>query len=265
MSAYKNFIRPFHLEEPLDFMFYRPVAYGVIKTLERFPMTPNLFSLLALVCAWGADIGIVLDQPLTMMLAGFGILFFSVLDCCDGMWARWKGNNYPYGDLVDMFIDLLAAVGHIAALVFLTLGRDGNILLPLASGIMLFVHASLFHDRKAVWTALTQNQPDERAATVRKYRAELSRLRQEKSRRFSRFLIVCFLMFSSVQSAERVLPSIDTEKLKKALPWWGIAAGTTHLTILALALIFNRPEIYYSFALIVANIFVVIAWFKERN
>lgn len=265
MSAYKNFIRPFHLEEPLDYMFYRPVAYGVIKTLQRLPMTPNLFSLLALVCAWGADIGIVVDQPQTMMLAGFGILFFSVLDCCDGMWARWKGNNYPYGDLVDMFIDLLAAIGHVTALVLLTLGRDGNVLLPILSGIMLFVHASLFHDRKAVWTATTQNLPDERAAIVRKYRAELSRLRQQKCRLFSRFLIVCFLLFSSVQSAERELPQIDAERLKKALPWWGIAAGTTHLTILALALIINLPEIYYFFALVVANIFVAIAWLTERK
>ncbi len=265
MSAYKSFIRPFHLEEPLDFLFYRPLAYGIIKGLQKAPMTPNLFSLGALACAWGADIGIFFDRPLSLMLAGLGILFFSVLDCCDGMWARWKGNTYPYGDLVDMFIDLLAALGHITALVFLTVNRDGNILWPLLSGVMLLFHASLYHDRKAVWTAMTQNQPDERAANVRKYRLELARLQQHKTRRFSRFLIAFFLLFSRLQTAERALPTMNTDKLKGALPWWGIAAGTTHLTVLAVALIFNRPEIYYIFALGIANVFVLIAWMKERN
>lgn len=268
MSSYKTFVKPFYREEPMDFLFYRPFAYLIVQLFQKLPLTPNLFSLMALTVAWTADILLLKGDYRFMPLAGVGILAFGVFDCCDGMWARWKGNPYPYGDLIDMFIDLLACAGHIFTLVYLGSSHDSGPYIPFAAGLMLLFHASLYNDRKLLFDAATSGDPGVRTAQVRKYRAELARLENLKQKPFSRFLMKFFLLFASAQSAERKLPELTAakvSKLKRALPIWGSVAGATHLSVLAISLILGNPNYYYFFALIIANIIISIAWAMERG
>lgn len=267
MTTYKKFTKPFYLEEPTDFIFYRPSAFVVIKAFQKLPLTPNKFSILALIVAWSADLIIFTDNISLMHFAGWFILIFSILDCCDGMWARWKGNPYPYGDLVDMFVDLLAMIGHVSALCYLgAIHGDGGFI-PFVSGLMILFHAGVYNDKRLKLLALEANDLSIKTAQVRKYKTEFERIKNLPGHFFSKTLMRLFLLFTKAQAAEREIPDYSPKQIarfKQVLPLWGLAAGASHLTVLALALILHEPKIYYVFALLIANIIISTAWLMER-
>jgi phosphatidylglycerophosphate synthase len=125
----------------------RPLAAVVVVPLARTGITPNQVTfltlpvflagaaLLALLPSWGA------------LVAGAAIIELSyVLDCADGMLARWRGLASPAGHLLDFLMDELKAFAILAAAAvrlhlehptqpFLLLGIGG--LVCLASGIAL--------------------------------------------------------------------------------------------------------------------------------
>ena len=101
-DEYKRNIRCFWQEEPFDYLFYRPVAFLLVKGVSFLPLTPNHFSVLALLTALFSGLCLAMGTPAGLICGGIGMLLFGVWDCCDGMMARMKGNGDYYGQFVDM-------------------------------------------------------------------------------------------------------------------------------------------------------------------
>jgi len=125
----------------------RPVAAVLVDACKGTRLTPNQITLSALVVAT-ASAGILLAVPGRVGLLA-GILLFElsyVLDCADGMLARWRGTASPVGHLLDFLMDEIKAFVLLAAIAtrlfleqndprFLLLGLAG--LVALASGVAL--------------------------------------------------------------------------------------------------------------------------------
>jgi phosphatidylglycerophosphate synthase len=125
----------------------RPVAAVLVSALAGTRVTPNQITLASFVVA-------VASALLLVALPGHGGLIVAVavyqlsyvLDCADGMLARWRGIASPAGHLLDFLMDELKAFAILAAAAirlhfeqpqqpFLLLGIGG--LVALASGIAL--------------------------------------------------------------------------------------------------------------------------------
>jgi phosphatidylglycerophosphate synthase len=125
----------------------RPIAAVLVSAIQGTRITPNQITLSAVLVAL-VSVGLLLALPgHAGLVAGVVVFELSyVLDCADGMLARWRGTASPVGHLLDFLMDelkaflLLAAVAvrlfreHADAL-FLLLGLFG--LVALASGIAL--------------------------------------------------------------------------------------------------------------------------------
>ena len=125
----------------------RPIAAVLVNAIADTRITPNQITLSAVFVALGS-VALLLFVPGHWGLIAAALVFeFSyVLDCADGMLARWRGSASPVGHLLDFLMDELKAFCLLAAVAvrlflehgdtrFLLLGLFG--LVALASGIAL--------------------------------------------------------------------------------------------------------------------------------
>ncbi|MEI9936720.1 MAG: CDP-alcohol phosphatidyltransferase family protein [Pseudomonadota bacterium] len=125
----------------------RPIAAVLVSAIESTRITPNQITLSAVFVAL-ASVGLLLVWPGHLGLIAAAVVFelSYVLDCADGMLARWRGTASPVGHLLDFLMDELKAFCLLAAVAvrlflehgdvrFLLLGLFG--LVVLASGIAL--------------------------------------------------------------------------------------------------------------------------------
>lgn len=125
----------------------RPVAAVLVSWLKDTRITPNQVTLASFVVGVVAA-GLLLCLPghLGLIVAVLVYQASYVLDCADGMLARWRGVASPAGHLLDFLMDELKAFAMLAAAAvrlhlerpdqpFLLVGLAG--LVALASGIAL--------------------------------------------------------------------------------------------------------------------------------
>jgi phosphatidylglycerophosphate synthase len=257
---YRRNVREFRLEEPFDFILYRPIAYLIVRLTASLPLTPNHFSLLSLASGVGA--GWFLAEG-DFFWGGVGIFVFSILDCCDGMLARMKNNGTRLGVFIDMFVDALANIAFYLGL-YLGLAEVQrsfplHYLAPL-SIVAITVHASAYHYYKKQLLSYIDRNPMARKEEIEAYRREYERLKKRKGAWGEKLLLRLFLLFSKLQKDEQTVPLFDIDRYpknnKNMLALWGVIAGSTHLMILAGSLLAGIVPLYFFYALIFGN-----AWF----
>ncbi|MEO8903878.1 MAG: CDP-alcohol phosphatidyltransferase family protein [Polyangiaceae bacterium] len=125
----------------------RPVAAVLVDAVKGTRITPNQITLSAvLVALASAVLLMVWPGHIGLLVAVIVFQLSYVLDCADGMLARWRGIASPAGHLLDFLMDELKAFCILAAVAvrlfrehsdtrFLLLGLFG--LVALASGIAL--------------------------------------------------------------------------------------------------------------------------------
>lgn len=125
----------------------RPVAAVLVSALQGTRVTPNQITLASFVVGI-ASAGLLVGLPghAGLLVAVLVYQASYVLDCADGMLARWRGVASPAGHLLDFLMDELKAFAILGAAAvrlhgerpeepFLLLGIFG--LVALASGIAL--------------------------------------------------------------------------------------------------------------------------------
>lgn len=125
----------------------RPLAAVLVDALRGTRVTPNQITLASfLVGLVAAGLMVAVPGHLGLLVAVLVYQFSYVLDCADGMLARWRGIASPSGHLLDFLMDEIKAFLILGAAamrlhferhseVFLLLGIVG--LVALASGIAL--------------------------------------------------------------------------------------------------------------------------------
>jgi phosphatidylglycerophosphate synthase len=125
----------------------RPIAAALVSAIEGTRITPNQITLSAVFVALASVVLLLVWPGYLGLLAAVVVFELSyVLDCADGMLARWRGTASPVGHLLDFLMDELKAFCLLAAVAvrlfleqkdarFLLLGLFG--LVVLASGIAL--------------------------------------------------------------------------------------------------------------------------------
>jgi len=125
----------------------RPIAAVLVDLLKGTRITPNQITLASFAMGVvSAALIIALPGRAGLIVGAFAYQASYVLDCADGMLARWRGIASPAGHLLDFLMDELKAFAILAAAAvrlhfehpgqpFLLVGMGG--LVCLASGIAL--------------------------------------------------------------------------------------------------------------------------------
>ena len=270
-EEYRKNVKPFWQEEPFDYLIYRPIAFLVIKVTYFLQLTPNHFSILALVTALASGYFLASGTAMGFIYGGTGIFFFGVWDCCDGMLARMKGKGDPYGQFIDMFVDVLSAVSFYGGLCWGLMNVNNKLYfwLTLLSGVILCIHAGIYNFYKKQFLFYMSGTPNGRIDEIENLEKILERLKKGRGSVFKRFLIQSFLLFVRVQKSSDNLLQYDVEdyisRNKMTLGLWGIIAGSSHLFLLSLSLLCSEMDIYLGFALVFSNLWLVLALLAQRR
>lgn len=238
---YKKNTKSLHFEEPFDYFLYRPLAYFFVKSTYFLPLTPNSISVGALLCAYFSACKIYEGN---FFLAGIYLLGFCILDCADGMLARMKKNGHPYGEFIDMVIDVLSTCMIFASLIY-TLGNFDKIAISL-SLISLFFQVSLYNYVKEYLSQRSQNRNFHLNKQAKQGKGEL-------------VLEYIHSLFYTFQ--QRIFSS----KHKSSLLSYGPLAGSSHLTFLFFGLILQQLSIFYIYTLFLSNIYLLFLIFSGKS
>lgn len=267
---YKKYSRGWHGEEMFDFLIYRPLAYTIIKLTYSLPFTPNTFSLLGLLTALASSYFILQGGPYDLMAGGLGIILFSIFDCCDGLLARMKKNSSPLGELVDMVVDLISSTCFFVSSYIGLEKLNGDIWyheLIIPAGLILLFHASIYHYYKKMFQFYRDGNPDGREREIDNFRRLLARI--PKGHWHRRFLVKLYIFFTNLQSNPKTKSTFERESYitlnKQILPLWGVISGSTHLSFLALALIFNKISYFLYFSFVAASLWVIFVYTIQKG
>lgn len=95
-------------EDPVDILFYDPIAIRLTRRFIRMGWTPNAVTLLSLAFGVGGSL-LFYPQNRWINLAGIALVIFGViLDCCDGQIARLTHTSSELGRVLDGMVDTLS-------------------------------------------------------------------------------------------------------------------------------------------------------------
>ena len=114
-AAYRASLKPPELEERLDLLIYRPLAFLIAWPLRRSSVSPNQVSLASGLCGVAAGFLFWRATPRAALAAGLVYFAGNVLDCADGQLARLQGSSSPIGYLVDGAADYVGTIAVFVA------------------------------------------------------------------------------------------------------------------------------------------------------
>ena len=259
-------------EELLDLGLYRPLAFLLVKILALFPVTPNQISVMSMLCGIASGIILAGGTCTHWIIGGLMFALANVLDCCDGMIARFKHNGTRTGRIVDGLVDY---VTNAAAYIGFAIGASkavaaGTMHLPFNAWLLMAVAgvSTVFHSIASDYYRNTFiNQSKRTGASARseyeEFVEERDRLAQLSGHTADKALVGIYLWYLALQSKKNVQqaasssPAVRKNVSTLSVFLWNLIGPTTHISSLVLAAVLFQPMVFFIYVVVVANFWLL--------
>jgi hypothetical protein len=273
-SEYKSSLKMIEIEEVFDIIFYRPLAFFVVKLVYPTKITPSHLTLLAIMMGVTGGWFYSLGTKVSCYLGALFYILFNILDCSDGQLARLKKNGTPGGRLIDGIGDYIAAV---AVFIGIAVGYSNKtdqptsllILLALA-GLSIIIQEALvdyYRTRFLDYVLERKNTFDE---GLEEFRNEYKNIKNQKGKWFDRTIISIYLKYSYVQrrlaakrKGERLFQASAKDYFRKnriIIRFWVFMGPTAKITTLIICSFFCRFDIYVWIVIGFFNTLAAVLW-----
>jgi phosphatidylglycerophosphate synthase len=271
-EEYKKSLKMAEAEEVLDLLFYRPIAFVIVKLIYRLPITPNQITYAALVAGLVSAFEFAQGTVSGFFWGAIWYTIANVLDCADGMLARLQKSGTPLGRLVDGVVDWTTSVA-----IFLALGAGmssyfGNQLywlLAIVTGVLSAYHAMIFDKRQQEYVSTVRGERNFIERESEKVRSEMGKSRNPMRKLFlSIYAGYMQVQEGNSQKEERVVqydPVLYRERTRGIMRWWTFLGPTTNRSVLILAGMLARPDWFCWFVILPANIYLMFMFVWQRN
>lgn len=275
-SEYRNSLKNPYAEELIDLVFYRPLAFILVKLTLPLPFTPNFISFLAMI--FGIMAGVAFSRGSAAAFLTGGLLFglSNILDCMDGMVARLKKNGTKTGRIVDGMVDYIASIAVYTGL-GIGLSQSGcpihlpfnPWLLLIIAGISSILH-SISSDKYRNAYILQQKaggvHPEE--DEFLQFGHELARLKKTGGHLVDKFLIMVYLRYLLIQKRksgnQEAVPASETRLVTPiSVVLWNLIGPSTRISAIILAALFYKPIVFFIFTIIMGNVWMLLLYGTE--
>lgn len=274
VTEYKNSLKNIDVEEPLDVYFYRPMAFIVVKSFYSLPLTPNQYSLMALISGIIASVYFYQGTQTSFLWGAFYFLLFAIFDCCDGMQARLKKNGSEFGRMIDGLVDYAV---NAAVYIGLAIGSSKAYQLPgflqvwglvIIAGLSKAFHSIVYDHYLTEFLAYAKGDGGFALKEVRDIEGKLEASKKDGSSLLRTIGLRIYLVYSSAQAGkeEKVLHFDPTEYCRRnlrLLKMWSFIGPTAHITFLILAYSLGMPSVLFIFAIVFGNIWLLLMLFLQ--
>ena len=276
IEQYKSSLKDSAVDEILDLILFRPLAFLVVKVVYHLPITPNqlsFFSILSgILCAIFFSRGM---QGSNFVIAGLLYGLTRIFDCSDGMIARLKKTGTATGRIIDGVVDYINAV---VIYIGLAIGlANSNISFPVSSwilvllaGISMAFHSIVIDFYKSEYLAHALRKKKSTLEEKEVYSHEMKLLKGKKGRYFDKWLIRAYLHYLDLQVGRKQADrrrEYDSEaygQANKYLLWlWSIIGSSAYIFFLMVASLIAKPSLFFIYSPVFANAWLGVIWLVQ--
>jgi hypothetical protein len=258
LKEYRTSLKAVEVEEWLDLLFFRPLAFLFVKAVYRTPLTPNAITVCATVVGIVAALWMAIGSGSALVTAALLLILYNVLDCSDGMLARLQQSGSRIGRILDGAADYIVTVAFYTGI---GIGYASQSAAPVlawvltvAAGLSNALHAGFvdFYRNRFLDHLLRRSVLGD---DLEEFRQEYQALRKTRGRGLEKFLLWLYLQYSTLQrlaltrrpgalGAAAVKGELYVRANKRLMRWWTFLGPTTELTLLILGCLAGRIEVF---------------------
>ena len=273
-EKYQMGLKPLVVEEWVDLLIYRPLGFLVALPLAYTPVRPNLITGLSAVAGVVGAVFMAFGDYTWLIWGAILYMFSNVLDCSDGQLARMTSRFSRYGRIYDGVADYVVGLATFIGIGigWQPAGMNGLLwwALVIFGGIVSTTYQvmHLNHVRQAYLRAVEHTDG---SAHVHKGKKK----KKTKKRMF--FYVPFFILYRTYLAVERSvrrqvhlpleLPAgiRNLPSLRTVLILWTFTGKGSHVTLLAFFLFLGKPEYYFYFCLVPANLWIFSVYMGHRS
>ncbi|NOX16708.1 MAG: CDP-alcohol phosphatidyltransferase family protein [Chlorobi bacterium] len=280
LAEYKGSLKKLEVEEVLDLIFYRPLAFLLVKIIFRTGITPNQITLGAILFAIAGGIIFAQGGKENFFIGALFFMAYNIFDCADGQLARLKKNGSSLGRIIDGFADYIAGISAYLAIGFGFANHSTDpdfywTLTLLAAGTNI-VHAITLDYYRNRYLDYALNRNGTLDADLKQHYDSYNEISKKKGFYFQKLLYKIYFGYSKIQllfvskSSDKKIRKYDREaflKYNKKMIWfWTFIGPTTEWTLFIGAALFNSIDFFFwgmimfanavAFALVAGQVFV---------
>jgi len=257
LKEYRSSLKALEVEEWLDLLFFRPLAFVFVKAVYRTPLTPNAITVCATVVGVVAALWMAIGSAGALVVAALLLILYNVLDCSDGMLARLQQSGSRIGRVLDGAADYIVTVAFYTGIGIGYASQSTApalaLVLTVVAGLSNALHAGLvdFYRNRFLDHLLKRSVLGD---DLEEFRQEYQALRESGGRTIEKVLLWLYLQYSTVQrlavtrrgalETRTVSSELYVRANKRLMRWWTFLGPTTELTLLILGCLAGRIEIF---------------------
>lgn len=277
-SDYKKSLKIIEVEDILDLIFYRPVAFLLVKAVYNTRITPNQLTLGSILMGIAAGLCYSVGKPEYFTFGAFFYIAFNVLDCSDGQLARLKQKCTPHGRIIDGIADTIATIAVYLGIGIGFANRSVNplfwwLMLALA-GFSNTIHGVLVDYYRNRFIDYVKERKNNFEESLDKYKNEYESIKDLKGRWFDRTVIRFYLNYSGFQrtltenkKVSKPLNASPEEYYKRnklIMRFWMLLGPTTQITTLVICSLFHRFDVFIWIIIFCFNGLALVLWLIQQ-
>lgn len=159
MPPFSSVLKGREVEDPVNLLLHRPLAYAFTALVFPTSITPNQITLLALVVGLSSGVAWFIGTPTAMIVGGILLWTSAILDGADGILARAKKMQSAFGRALDGTADMFVAAGSLAG-AFYHICEKAHSFVPLTYGLVAtlttLMHLPLYDYYKESFLRMTR-------------------------------------------------------------------------------------------------------------
>lgn len=259
LTEYRKSLKAIEVEELLDLIFFRPLAFVFVLAVYRTPLTPNAITVIATVVGVAAAIWMGIGSPIALVTAALLLILYDVLDCSDGMLARLQQSGSRIGRILDGAADYVVTVAFYAGIGVGYASRSEHPgpawVLTILAGLSNALHSGLVDYYRNRYLDHKLQRVSVLGDDLEEFRQEYQGMQREKGRVGEKVLLWIYLQYSALQrlaiprrtrtaGGSEIPAGTYLEKNKRLMRWWTFLGPTTELTLLILGCLAGRIEVF---------------------
>ncbi len=278
-SEYKSSLKMVEVEEIFDLIYFRPLAFLLVKAIYGTNITPNQITEMAIVFSVLGGIIFSFGTSLAFIVGALLFMLYNIFDCADGQLARLKKNGSNLGRIIDGFGDYIAGVSvYIAIGIGFANYTDNPLfywILTIAAGMSNIAQSMALDYYRNRYLDYALNRDLLLGESLHVYKLEFEELKKEKGHWLSKGLFkiyfwYCALQFSFSSKSSKTQPiKYDRDdflrKNKIIIRFWTFLGPTTQWTFFIFAALFNRIDIYLWGLAVILNICLLIITITQKR
>jgi hypothetical protein len=271
---YKNSLKMKEVEEVIDLLLYRPLAFLVVISVYNTKIKPDHLTLTAMLMGITGGLFYLLGTRQSAITGAACYLLFNILDCSDGQLARIKKNGSSVGRLLDGIADYIAAIAVYSGIAFgyASMYDQPSLFFILTgmAGLSIIIQESLVDYYRTRFLDVVLQRQDTFNEGLEVYKKEYDKIKDQKGKWFSKTIVLIYLAYSQIQRflapKKKKISYISTTpdryfKLNHIIiRLWVLMGPSAKITLLILCSLFCRFDIFFWIVIGGFNILAVLLW-----